>query len=162
MKKILLFISVLLIIIVLQNYVGVSTPVLERKSANTISFSKENGTLIVHIQKHKNCILAVDAIAYEPYISPKATKIAVETQLLSNIQIIRVYSKASDGCFKAEKEPLSKKVWVTLSANGSFSLDEVLHPRMTFLKWIDEDHIMMHVSGEVGERSIDENVTYGF
>jgi len=76
----------------------------------TLSFSKENGTLKVK-SGGEICLLADDAIDYETFVSPDATLIAVGTLLMSNLQIIRIYKKGADGCFRPLKNPLSVKLW---------------------------------------------------
>jgi len=136
------------------------TSVTKSEDNKTLSFVKKDGILKVNIDKNRSCLLADDAIAYETYVSPKATWIAVETQLLSNIQIIRLYKKNSDGCYKPLKSPLSVELWHTLTAKKGFSIDDVLHPRMQFLKWIDNEQILIALSGEIGNKAIDVNVSY--
>jgi len=124
-----------------------------------LTFTKENGILKVR-EGEKSCLLADDAIDYEVYVSPDATLIAVETILMSNLLIIRVYKKESDGCFRPIKHTLSTKLWHDLSTQKGFSVEDVSHPRMKFLKWIDENTLLINFSGETEMHSIDENITF--
>ncbi len=129
-------------------------------NAAEITFSKKNGTLIVHTAENKSCMLATDAIAYEPYVSPDATWIAVETQLLSNLQILRIYRKDAKGCYSELQPSFSKKVWHDILQNRAVRLEEIIHPRMDFLAWTDRNKIKIHVSGDMGNTFIDKNLTY--
>ena len=131
------------------------------QEAKKITFSKENGKLVLHTSPNKHCLLATDAIAYEPYVSPHGTWIAVETQLLSNLQIIRVYRKDTKGCYQALQPPFSTKVWQKIAGKQGFTFEDVIHPRMQFIKWIDNEHLQVKVLGEVNGRSIDEKLVYG-
>ena len=130
-----------------------------KKDIPTLSFTKINGTLIV-TNGEKSCLLVKEAIAYETYVSPDTQMIAVEVQLLSNLQIIRMYKKNSAGCYKPFKNPLSTKLWGTLSEKKGFSIDDVLHPRMQFLKWVDNNQILIKISGDLGDKSIDKKLSY--
>jgi len=131
------------------------------QEVNKITFSRENGKLILHISQNRHCLLATDAIAYEPYVSPYGTWIAVETQLLSNLQIIRVYRKDMKGCYHVLQYPFSTKVWQKIAKKQGFIFENVIHPRMQFIKWIDNEHLQIEVLGEVNDRSIDEKLVYG-
>ena len=131
------------------------------QEANKITFSKENGKLILHTPQNEHCLLATDAIAYEPYVSPHGTWIAVEIQLLSNLQIIRIYRKDRKGCYHALQPPFSTKVWQKIARKQGFTFEDVIHPRMQFIKWIDNEHLQIEVLGEVSGRSIDEKLVYG-
>ena len=131
----------------------------EKIQTETLSFIKEDGTLKVQEGK-KVCLLAEDAIDYETFVSPDATLIAVETLLMSNLQIVRVYKKDEKGCFQALKNRLSTKLWQDLSEKEGFTLDNVSHPRMKFLKWIDNEQIEIALSGELDSKAIDTNVIY--
>ena len=129
-------------------------------NAAEITFSKKNGTLIVHTAENKSCMLATDAIAYEPYVSPDATWIAVETQLLSNLQILRIYQKNAKGCYDEHQPSFSTTVWHDLLKNRAVRLEEIIHPRMDFLAWTDSNKIKIHISGDMGNSAIDKNLTY--
>jgi len=129
-------------------------------SAEKITFSKKNGTLIVHTAENKSCMLATDAIAYEPYVSPDATWIAVETQLLSNLQILKIYQKNAKGCYYELQPPFSEKVWHDILKNRAVRLEDIIHPRMDFLAWTDSNKIKIHISGDAENSSIDKNLTY--
>ncbi len=121
-------------------------------------FIKENGTLKVK-EGGKSCVLAENAIDYEVYVSPDAAMIAVETLLMSDLQIVRVYKKDPDGCFRPLKQALSTKLWHDLSKEEGFSIDEISHPRMKFLKWIGKEQIYIELSGELEKRVVDRNVS---
>jgi len=133
---------------------------MKKEQVITLSFTKENGTLKVK-SGGKICLLADDAIDYETFVSPDATLIAVETLLMSNLQIIRVYKKESDGCFRPLKNRLSSKLWHDLSVQEGFTIEDVSHPRMKFLKWISNEEVLVQLSGEVGVTVIDANVSCG-
>lgn len=124
----------------------------------TLSFIKKEGILKVKEGK-KVCLLADDAIDYETFVSPDATLIAVETLLMSNLQIVRVYTKDAEGCFYPLKNRLSTKLWHDLSEQEEFTLDDVSYPRMKFLKWIDNKQIEIELSGELESKVIDANVS---
>ena len=79
---------------------------------------------------------------------------------MSNLQIIRVYKKDADGCFHPLKHALSTKVWQDLSLQKEFSVEDVGHPRMKFLKWVDKNTLLINLSGDTEKQSIDENVIF--
>jgi hypothetical protein len=128
------------------------------EQAETLSFVKKEGILKVK-EGEKVCLLADDAIDYEIFVSPDATLIAVETLLMSNLQIIRVYKKDLDGCFHPLKNALSTKLWHDLSEQEGFTVDDVSHPRMKFLKWLGNEQVQIELSGEVENKAVDENVS---
>jgi len=125
---------------------------------NTLIFSKNDGILKVKAGE-KSCLLANDAIDYEVFISPDTNLIAVETLLMSNLQIVRVYKKENDGCFRPLKHALSVKLWNDLSKKEGFTVEDVSHPRMKFLKWLDNTQVSIELSGEFGIKVIDTNVS---
>ena len=127
----------------------------------TPTFIQKGGSIIVNTAG-KTCLLADDALAYEPYISPDATVIAVETQLMSNLQIIRLYEKNEKGCFQKLDESLSTKLWSRLSQQKGFSIDDVIRPSMQFIKWIDTDQMLIILRGEVNGENLDENISYTY
>jgi len=133
-------------------------PTSDTKQTETLSFIKKEGILKVK-EEEKVCLLADDAIDYETFVSPDATLIAVETLLMSNLQIVRVYKKDAEGCFQALKNRLSTKLWQALSEEEGYTLNDVSHPRMKFLKWIDNTQIEIALSGELDSKAIDTNVT---
>ena len=133
-------------------------PTADTEQKKALSFIKEEGILKVKEGK-KVCLLADDAIDYETFVSPDATLIAVETLLMSNLQIIRVYKKDAEGCFYPLKNRLSTKLWRDLSEQEGFTLDDVSHPRMKFLKWIDNKQIVIELSGELDSKVVDANVS---
>ena len=129
------------------------------KALLLLSRSCKEGILEVK-EGERVCLLADDAIDYETFVSPDTTLIAIETLLMSNLQIIRIYKKDVDGCFRPLKNPLSVKLWRDLSKKEGFTVEDVSHPRMKFLKWIDNEQIEIALSGEVGTKVIDTNVSY--
>lgn len=133
-------------------------PAADTEQEKTLSFIKEEGILKVK-EGEKVCLLANDAIYYETFVSPDASLIAVETLLMSNLQIVRVYRKDAEGCFYPLKNRLSTKLWRDLSEQEGFTLDDMSHPRMKFLKWIDNKQIEIELSGELDSKVIDTNVT---
>ena len=134
----------------------------QSKEINTtqkLTFTKTNGTLKV-TEGGESCLLAEDAIDYETYVSPDAGLIAVETLLLSDLQIIRVYRKGANNCFRPLPHPLSSQAWHTLAGQKGFAMEEVDHPRMKFLKWVDTNTLRINLSGETQTSRIDENMTF--
>lgn len=131
---------------------------MKNEQSVTLSFTKENGTLKVKSGK-EICLLADDAIDYETFVSPNATMIAVETLLMSNLQIVRVYKKDAEGCFKPVNHALAKKLWNDLSVKEGFLVEDINYPRMRFLKWIDNEQVFIRLSGEVDNKVIDKNVS---
>lgn len=129
------------------------------EQASALSFIKKDGTLKSK-EREKSCLLADDAIDYEVFVSPDTKLIAVETLLMSNLQIIRVYKKNANGCFQPLKHVLSTKLWHKLSTEKGFSLDDIRYPKMRFLKWIDHDTMLINLSGEMNTQSIDKNMTF--
>lgn len=125
---------------------------------NTLMFIKKDGILKVQ-EGEKSCLLADDAIDYEVFVSPDTNLIAVETLLMSNLQIIRVYKKDTEDCFHPLKHVLSTKLWHDLSEQEGFTVDDVSQPRMKFLKWINNEQVKIELSGEFGTKTIDTNVT---
>jgi len=128
------------------------------EQVSALSFIKKDGTLKSK-EGEKSCLLADDAIDYEVFVSPNATLIAVETLLMSNLQIIRVYKKDADGCFRPLKNALSVKLWHDLSEKKGFSVEHVNQPRMKFLKWLNNEQVLIELSGEIGNKAIDLNVS---
>ena len=134
-------------------------PTANIEQVETLSFIKKEGVLKVK-EGEKVCLLADDAIDYETFVSPDTTLIAVETLLMSNLQIIRVYKKDATGCFYPLKHALSTKLWHDLSEQVGFTVDDVSYPRMKFLKWIDNEQVQIELSGEVENKAVDANVSY--
>ncbi len=128
------------------------------EQAEILSFVKKEGILKVK-EGEKVCLLADDGIDYEVFVSPNTTLIAVETLLMSNLQIIRVYKKDADGCFHPLKNALSVKLWHDLSEKKGFSVEHVSQPRMKFLKWINNEQVQIELSGEVENKAVDTNVS---
>jgi len=78
---------------------------------------------------------------------------------MSNLQIIRVYKKDAKGCFQPLKNALSTKLWRDLSKKEGFTVEDVSHPRMKFLKWLNNEQVEIELSGEVSTKVIDTNVS---
>ena len=129
-----------------------------KEQVSTLSFMKKDGTLQSK-EGSRICLIADDAIDYEVFVSPDATLLAVETLLMSNLQIVKVYKKDADGYFQPLKHALSTKLWHDLSAKEGFALDDVSHSRMKFLKWISHEEVLIQLTGEVGIKVVDANVT---
>ncbi len=125
---------------------------------NTLTFIKKEGTLKVKMAE-KSCLLANDAIDYKAFVSPDTKLIAVETLLMSDLQIIRVYKKKKDGCFQPLKHPLSVKLWHDLSKKEGFAIENITHPRMKFLKWHNNNQIIIELSGELNTKTVDTNIS---
>ncbi len=124
-----------------------------------LSFIKINGSLILKT-KDKSCLIADDAIDYEAYLSSNNKIIAVETLLMSNLQTIRIYLKNSNDCYSPMKDAFSTKVWGILSKQKNFKIEDISHPRMKFIKWIDNKQLVIELYGEIDSKVIDENITY--
>ena len=128
------------------------------KALLLLSRSCKEGILEVK-EGERVCLLADDAIDYETFVSPDTTLIAIETLLMSNLQIIRIYKKDVDGCFRPLKNPLSVKLWRDLSKKEGFTVEDVSHPRMKFLKWLNNEQVLIELSGEVENKVIDANLS---
>ena len=128
---------------------------------STLSFMKKDG-ILQSKEGSRICLIADDAIEYEVFVSPDAMMIAVETLLMSNLQIIRIYKKDTLGCFQPLKDALSTKLWHDLSVKEGFMVEHVSRPRMKFLKWVSNKQIEVELSGEVDKRSISANVRFEF
>lgn len=124
-----------------------------------LTFIQSNGSLILKTHD-KSCMLADDALAYEAYPSPDADKVAVETELMSNLQIVRLYVKEKDGCFRELTPALSITIWKTLAQKENFSIEELMHPAMRFIKWVDAHTLNIELRGELAHKSINESVNY--
>jgi len=79
---------------------------------------------------------------------------------MSDLQIVRIYKKNTDGCFRPLQQAVSTKLWYELSATKGFSIDEVNHPHMKFLKWINNHQVLIEISGAIEGKFIDEKVSY--
>ncbi|RLA70827.1 MAG: hypothetical protein DRG09_02120 [Epsilonproteobacteria bacterium] len=133
-------------------------PTVNTEQEKMLSFIKKEGILKVKMGE-KVCLLADDAIDYETFVSPNSTMIALETLLMSNLQTVRIYKKDAEGCFKPLQNKLSTKLWHDLSEQEGFNLEDVSHPRMKFLKWIDNEQVQIELSGEIENKAIDTNVS---
>lgn len=108
----------------------------------------------------KEYVLADDALDYRVIQSPDAKWLAVETMLLSDLQIIRVYEKDAQGKYQPIHDSLSVRLWADLSKQEGFDIDDVRHPRMNLLDWVDGDTMSINMSGETDESLIDRNVSF--
>ena len=131
------------------------------KQVSTLSFIKKDGTLQSK-EGNRICLLADDAIDYEVFVSPDTNMLAVETLIMSDLQIIRIYKKDTTACFHPLKDPLSTKLWHTLSVKKGFVVEDVSHPRMKFLKWTGNKQITVELSGEIDNQFITENISLKF
>ncbi len=151
------------ILLVVFTFIGVGCQGISQQEKNkehviSLSFIKENGMLKVK-EGEKICLLADDAIDYETFVSPDATLIAVETLLMSDLQIVRMYKKDTEDCFLPLKHPLSVKLWHDLSIQKGFSLNDINHPRMKFLKWINKGKVLVELTAENKNKTIDTNIS---
>lgn len=124
-----------------------------------ISFTQTNGSFILKTGS-QSCLLSDDALAYAPYLSPDEKKVAVETQLMSNLQIVRLYVKGKNGCFRKVEPALSTVLWKKAAAKKSFSIDDIEHPAMRFVKWIDNQTLSIGLKGDLDNKRIDEMFIY--
>lgn len=133
----------------------------EKKSEESIKVQSvvHDGVLRIN-DAGESYVLADDALDYRVIPSPDSLWLAVETQLLSNLQIIRVYKKESRGRYHPLKDPVAVKLWDELSKKEDFSLDDIRYPRMSFLYWADEGTMFINMSGAFDGREIDRNVTF--
>jgi hypothetical protein len=133
----------------------------DAKPVSALSFMKKDGTLQSK-EGSRICLIADDALDYEVFISPDAMMIAVETLLMSNLQIIRIYKKDTLGCVQPLEDAFSAKLWHDLSLKEGFTVNDVSYPRMKFLKWLSSKQIEVELSGEADKRSIAANVRFEF
>jgi len=110
----------------------------------------------------ENYVLADDALDYRVIQSPDGQWLAVETRLMSNLQIIRAYRKNNQGRYRPLKDPVAVKLWDDLLKEEGFTIDDVNYPRMRFLRWISENSMLINMSGEFHDKVIDRNVTFHF
>jgi hypothetical protein len=122
------------------------------------NFIKKNGTLSIEENK-KIYILADDAIDYEVFLSPDKRAFAVETLLMSNLQIIRIYTK-NNNKFEPQNSPVSKKLWQDFSEEKKFKVEDISHPSMKFIKWINNNQLLVELSGDINNITVDANISY--
>jgi hypothetical protein len=108
----------------------------------------------------KSYVLADDALDYRVIPSQDGRWLAVETLLLSNLQIVRVYQRGKSGRYHQLEDPLAGKLWDDLSKEENFMIDDVNYPRMRFLRWTNANSMVINMSGECGGRIIDRNVSF--
>ncbi len=123
-----------------------------------VQVAVREGALFIGDEK-ESYLLADDAKDYRVIPSPEGSWLAVETQLFSNLEIIRVYKKADDGRYRPLDDAVATKLWRDISTEEGFSIDDVRYPRMGFLSWVDKDTMLINMSGESADKVIDRNVT---
>ncbi len=128
-------------------------------NCNELTFIKNNGTLSIE-ESEKAYILADDAIDYEVFLSPDKKAFAVEALLMSNLQIIRIYTKNSNNKFEPQNNPISKKLWHDFSKQKKFEIEDVSYPHMRFIKWINNNQLLVELSGDVNNITVDTNISY--
>ena len=129
------------------------------KIVNNLQFINKDGVLST-LNPKNNCILADDAIDYEAFVSPDKNFVAVETLLISNIQILRVYKKDINDCYLSPNASISKYLWQNISQKNEFNIEGVIHPRIKFLRWINNDSIEVQLSGEINTKEFNEHIDY--
>ncbi|BDY13875.1 hypothetical protein [Hydrogenimonas cancrithermarum] len=129
------------------------------EAPSSFAIVKGNGLLMVKTGE-KSCMLADDAIDYEVYPSPNGDALAVETLMMSNLQIVRLYRKTPKGCFRRISPPFAVQLWNRVRETTGYSIEDIEHPRMKFLKWISTNKLEVEIMGESDRGNIDLNVTY--
>jgi len=128
-------------------------------NCNELTFIKRNGTLSIE-ESEKAYILADDALDYDIFLSPDKRAFAVETLLMSNLQIIRIYTKNGNNKFESQNTSVSKKLWNDFSKQKKFKIEDVCYPRMKFIKWIDNNQLLVELSGDINNITVDANISY--
>ncbi len=118
----------------------------------------KEGALYI-IEENSSYKLADDALDYRVIPSPKRSWLAVETLKLSNLMIVRFYKKDPDGRYRHKEFPASTRLWSDLSARMGFDIDDLRFPRMKFIRWENENHAHLNLSGVADRKRIDKNVT---
>jgi len=108
------------------------------------------------IDKDKSYILADDALDYNVIYSSQY--LIVETRVFSNLQTIRVYKK--NGIFKQINPPVAQVLWNRVCKKNRINIEDIRYPQMSFIKWINKNKILVNLTGEIGDKKIDENITY--
>ena len=103
--------------------------------------------------------LADDALDYRVIPSPKGSRIAVETMLLSNLTVVRFYEKGSDGRYRYKEWPDTSNLWERVAEEMGFDTEDLRYPRVKFLRWKSEMRACLNLSAAAGKKKIDRNIT---
>ncbi len=125
-----------------------------------LSFVSEvrDGELYIEDEKGRYR-LADDALDYRVVPSPKGSRIAVETMLLSNLTVVRFYEKGSDGRYRYKEPPDVSNLWERAAEEMGFDTEDLRYPRVKFLRWEDEKRAYLNLSAAAGKKKIDRNIT---
>lgn len=79
---------------------------------------------------------------------------------MSDLQIVRLYIREKDGCYKQLRPALSVTLWKTLSQKENFSVEALMHPAMHFVKWVNDHTLNIELRGELADKSINVRMNY--
>jgi len=97
---------------------------------DTLEFTYGNGT---------KDFLVLNGQGNEFIVSPDSQKIVVDTRLLSNLSITRVYSRDKAGKVQIAKPlNLSALVWDSMAIKYQISVEEVISPKTNAIRWLDD------------------------
>ncbi len=119
----------------------------------------EKGSILSVKTDGRECKLCDDGIAYEAYPSPSGRLIAVETMVMSDLTLLRLFKK-SGSCYVEIHPRLPEALWQMASRQHGFNVEEVEHPRMRFLGWLGEEGLIVELSGIIKGRKHIFRVTY--
>ncbi len=127
-------------------------------SGQSLVTEVKEGALYI-IEENSSYKLADDALDYRVIPSPKGSWLAVETLKLSNLIVVRFYKKDPEGRYRRKDVTASTHLWSDLSAKMGFDIDDIRFPRTKFIRWEDERHAHLNLSGVANRKKIDRNVT---
>ncbi len=112
-------------------------------------------------RKGRVCTLDKGAIAYEVYPSPDGEALAVEKMLMSDLTFLQIYIATPDGCYRPLRPPASTQLWQKVAKKLGVGVDDIDHPRIRFLDWIDAHSYRANLTG-VAYAPFDINMTAKF
>ncbi len=104
-------------------------------------------------------MLANDAIDYRVVPSTKATKLAVETMLLSNLTVVRFYEKREDGRYHPLVTEATNGIWENFSKKSGIDPDDLRYPRMKLIGWESEEKVRLKLFAGYRHKRVEEEVT---
>ncbi len=99
------------------------------------------------------------ALDYRVIPSPEGSWLAVETLKFSKVTFVSFYKKDEDGRYRLEYVPASADLLNEVSDETAFDIDDVDYFRTKFIRWEDEAHAYLNLSGAFQKESIDKNIS---
>lgn len=119
-----------------------------------VSCENIDGLLKVKFSDGTENEIALEDGKSEVVISPDGQKIAVNRQMMSNLQVSEVYSLNKDRTF--DKTNISGEAWNKVEKAASVSSEEIINPRTHVVEWKSKDSVLLQVSGSTElEKRID-------